>query len=131
MPIPIEVSGDVPQHNTCLLYFILYDYDGTTPVSVDNITTATMTLYNHNDDAVINSREDVNVKGSFNQTGIFSHLLTADDNQIQAQNEKLTFETHIAVITIIATGAIAAIHFEREFKINVINQQHVANLATP
>jgi hypothetical protein len=129
MPIPIEVSGDVPQGNTCLLYFILYDYDGTTPVSVDNIITATMTLYDHSSGAVINSRTNVNVKGSFNQTGIFSHLLTADDNQIQAQNEKLTYEKHVAVLTVAATGATDAITFKREFWITIINQQHVPNLA--
>ena len=104
MAVPIQVSGDVPQGNSCLLYFVLTDYDQTTRVSVDNITTATMTLVNHDTGEVINGREDVDVKSSIDSNGVFSHLLTAEDNQIQAQDERLTDETHVAVVTFTATG---------------------------
>ena len=130
MPIPIEVSGDVPQGNSCLLYFEIKDYDHTTAVSVLNIVTATMSLYNHDTGSVINSREDVDVKSSINTNGIFSHLLTGDDNQIQATGERIKHEKHIAVVKFTATGPTDNIEFEREFWIKVINQQHVAN-ATP
>lgn len=131
MAIPITVSGDVPQDNSCLLYFEITDYDNVTPVSVDNITTATMTLKVHDSGAVINSREDVDVKGSIDTGGIFSHLLTDEDNQIQAQDERLKEEKHVAIITIVATGATHNIQFKREFWINVVNQQHVTNYVAP
>ncbi len=131
MPIPIEVSGDVPQGNSCLLHFEIKDYDGTTAVSVANIVTATMTLYNHDTGLVINAREDVDVKSSIDTNGIFSHLLTGDDNQIIAVGERMPHEKHVAVVTFTATGPTENIEFKREFWIKVINQQHVTNYVAP
>lgn len=131
MPIPIEVSRDVPQGNSCLLHFEIKDYDGTTAVSVANIVTATMSLYNHDTGLVINAREDVDVKNSIDTNGIFSHLLTGDDNQIQASGERLPHEKHVAVVTFTASGPTTDIQFKREFWIKVINQQHVTNYVAP
>lgn len=126
--IPIEVSGDVPQANTCLLYFSLTDYDGATPVSVDNVTAMTMTIYVHDTKERIGAA-DRDVKNSLNAAGVFAHILTADDNQIISADERLTEQTHVAVIKITGTGAVHPITFERDFKITIINQEHVDNVA--
>ena len=125
----IEVSAEVPQKNGCLLYFTLYDYDETTPVPVDNIATATMTLINQDTGDEISALAVV--KGSFNVNGIFSHYLTPDQNQIiDATDEKLRKQTHVALIKITATGETDPIAFEQEFWITIINQEHIANVIT-
>lgn len=127
MPVPIEVSGEVPQGNSCILHFPLTDYDKATPVSKDAISTATMTLYNNDTHEVINGREDVDVLPNFDTDGNFDFLLTGDDNQIQAASEISKKEIHVAVISITAAGATDDIEFVREFWITVVNQTHVAN----
>lgn len=127
MPTPIKITQEVPQGNTCLLEFTLVDYDGETPVSVDNITSATMTLLDKDSNEVINSREDVDVSGNVDTSGRFSRLLTAADNVILNADEKVDKETHVALITIQASGAEQPITFKREFWVTVLNQREVPN----
>ena len=127
--VPIEVEGDVPQANTCLLYFPLTDYDGVEPVSVDNVSSLTMNLFVDDTKELIGDA-DRDVKNSLNQAGIFAHVLTAADNQIISDSEAITEQKHTAVIKIVGTGAESrAITFEREFAITILNQKHVANVS--
>lgn len=127
MPIPIIVSGEVAQGNSCDLEFQL-EYDPVTPIALSNIQTAIMRLVHHDSrETFINNRTDVDVKGSFSATGYFSHPLTAEDNQMHPVGERRKKEIHVAVITIVATGDNGDEIFEREFWITVVNQQHVQN----
>lgn len=126
MPVYINVEGDVYQDNTAILYFELTDYDHTTPVSVDAITTATLTLRDHVSKAIINNREDVDVKPNFDTEGHFEFLLDAADNPMVTPGEKLDHEYHYATIKLVAAGQTHAIILERDFRIKIINQEHVA-----
>lgn len=127
MAIPIIVSGDVPQGCSKDLEFQL-EYDPVTPLSLSNIQSATMRLVLHDSrETIINNRTNVDIKGSINATGYVSHQLTAEDNQMLKAGERRKEETHVAVITIIATGDNGDETLERELWITIVNQQHVRN----
>ncbi len=127
MPTPVKITQKVPQGNTCLLEFTLVDYDGETPVSVDNVTSATMTLLDKDTNTIINSREDVDVIGDIDTNGRFSRLLSAADNIIINTDERVDQEVHVALITVTASGPEADIVFKREFWVTVLNQREVPN----
>jgi len=122
-----DQNNDIPDGNTALMEFTLTDYDHTTPVPVSSVDTATLTLYHNDTGAIINSRDDVDVKSKLDANGKFSMILDADDNVMIATGDNVDSEVHSALITITATGAEGAIVFKREFWMTILNQQRVPN----
>lgn len=131
MAIPIllktDDNTDVPEGNTALMEFTLVDYDGTTPVPVSSIDTATLSLLNNDTSVIINSRDGVDVKSKLDGSGRFAMILDAADNVILGNSDTVDKEVHVALITITAAGSEGSIVFKREFWITIVNQRKVPN----
>jgi hypothetical protein len=117
-------ATEVNEGSTAWLYYTLKDQNGIA-VSVSNIGTATLSLYDRDSGDVINSRSSVNVKSCYNSSGHFEFKLTPADNVIKNANVG-PHEIHYAVIvTTIVQGGETDTHVET-FIIKVLNQKYTS-----
>ena len=106
----------------------MVDFDGT-GISNTNITTATFTLRNQKDGAIINSRDTVDVKSDFNTSGNFTYVLNNLDNDIQDANlylDKNNYEVHVMVFEILATSGGNNVYLSEEIWIKIISLEKLA-----
>ena len=97
--VPIDLTDtDIPEESSQRINFTVVDEDGV-GIPAASLTSLTVTLYNKRDEAVINSRTDLdilNVNGGIvGVDGVGSWLMTPDDNPILVTNSK--WEHHIAL----------------------------------
>lgn len=117
--MPIVPTTSVNEGSSCLISFILKDYDETA-ISKSSITTATMTLFDKDTQAVINTQEDIDVKDGFSaEGGTFIWELVAASNPIVDAAQGT--ETHIALFEIASTVGTYSISTTEEVYIKVIN----------
>lgn len=117
--MPLKINSPVNQDSTCKLEFQLVDFDGV-GIGASNITTATMSLYDRDSGAIINSRTNVNVKPFFDGSGNFSFTLTNLDNVLVNENSRGP-EVHLAIFTITCTVGAEAVVLKETIEILVNN----------
>lgn len=116
MPITIT-SKKVNESSSCKLNFQLVDFDGT-GISVSNIKTANMWIYNEYDGAVIRSTADV--KSSFDASGNFSGVITSTENQIVNRDYNHN-EFHICLFEIIVNSVDGDLTLMESIAIQIAN----------
>jgi hypothetical protein len=95
------------------------DTDGDTILS-NNITSATMTLYDLKTETVINNQEDVDISGDFDEHGICTIHLSSTDNTIIDTNIAAGHEYHeyhVLMIKVITTSPNNTFVCEIKFKV--------------
>lgn len=100
------MSFNVKENTGAVYTATLKDADGTV-VPLANLTTITLTLYNVATGAIINSREDQDVKNTNNVTfhstsGLLTWSIQAADNVMV--NSALQDEKHIALFEFVYSG---------------------------
>lgn len=95
------VQRNVIESTTRLFEALLLDESGA-PLKGSEVTTLTLTLYNRHDQAIVNSRNAVNVKnangGTLDEAGNFAFEFTPDDTAII--DNTLAYENRVALFTI-------------------------------
>jgi len=92
---PDTSLGVWPERTTRKLTATVQDENGDA-IPGSALTTMTMTLYSEHDLAIVNSRDDTDIKASVSEVGGLSLLLTPDDMQIL--NDALLDERHRLLI---------------------------------
>ena len=92
---PDSSLGTWPEESTRLITATVQDENGDA-IPGSALTSITMTLYSEHDQAIINSRDDVDISSSVSEAGVLSLVLTADDMAIQ--DDDLLEERHRLLI---------------------------------
>lgn len=119
--MPLRFNIKVNEDSSCRLTFQLQDFDGNAIASTA-INTATMTITDKLTEATINSREDVDVSGDFDESGNFSRILTASDNAMVGSNSE---EVHVVTFSINATVSGSTVDLVENCLVTVINLDFV------
>jgi hypothetical protein len=84
-----------------------------------NILTFTFSLKDHITEAIINSREDVDVRPFVDEDGNFNMTIFGNDNIIISTNDSLDYETHVAVFKLVVNSDIGTLTHNHEIGFRV------------
>lgn len=89
----------INEETNALIKVVLYDENNST-VPGSALSSLTMTLYDKNDESIINNREDIDAKnangGTIDESGNFTFLLTPQDTKII--HDELKEEIHVCLL---------------------------------
>ena len=126
--MPLRITKTVNEGNSCQLTFQVTDYSGITGIPGGSMSTATYTLKDKKTGIVINSRQDADVKSSFDINGNFSYALTGADNVIvndQFRKKEGDIEEHLFVLSVTASVNAQTISLVESITIQVVNVKSI------
>lgn len=125
--MPIIPITKVNEGSSSQITFKLVSTAGT-GIAVSNIATALATLRLKRTGAIINSRENVDVKSSFDGSGNFSYILNKNDNDVIDANlylDKDGTETHVFHLDITVDSGSNKLFLNEEIWLQIVSLTQV------